>query len=52
MLSKQHNASNETEASRVKAEHPNEAEAVQGIRTLGLITVTRGKNGDFWAICF
>lgn len=43
MLSRRHNARNEVEAERVRAEHPDEAECICQHRTLGLITLTRGK---------
>ena len=43
ILSGHHNASNEVEADRVRAAHPDEAECIHQYRTLGLITLTRGE---------
>jgi len=41
ILSGRHNTSNEVEADRVRAAHPNERECIHQHRTLGLITLTR-----------
>jgi len=42
-MSGHHNASNEAEADRVRAAHPDETECIQKYRTLRLITLTRGE---------
>lgn len=42
LLSSSHNCQNPAEVRRVKEAHPEEMEAIVGIRTLGLITLTRG----------
>lgn len=44
-LGARHNCENETEVARLKAEHPEEPGCVntETYRTLGLITLTRGK---------
>lgn len=43
ILNGYHNASSESEADRVRADHPDEAECILQYRTLGLITLTRGE---------
>lgn len=45
ILSARHNCANENEVARIRAEHQGEAECVDAAtqRTLGLITLTRGK---------
>ena len=48
ILSKRHNASNEVEADRIRAEHLGEVECISQNRTLGLIALTRGEQTPFF----